>query len=104
MEDNNRLTLEDEAKLDVYLSELTSLHLYRKELSDKYINDKSKFNELHKELLYKLSEVSDIIENKTQQVREYALQLYNNNPQQGKDIYRGIKERDIKVVEYNEVE
>src|SRR6266853_5158398 len=102
--ENDRLTLEDKEKLDDYLHVLTHLRKLRKELNEIYINEKNIFNDLHKELLSNLDQAQEDVHNTEDKLRNYALSLYESNPEQGKEIYRNIKERDIKVVEYEDVE
>src|SRR6266853_3905098 len=102
--EESRLSPEDKEKLDTYLEVLTQLRKLRKELSDLYIDQKNKFNETHKGLLYDLDKAQDSVKETEDKLRNYALTLYNINPEQGKEIYRNIKERDIRVVEYEDVE
>jgi len=101
--EESRLTTQDELTLDNMLRELHYLRIHRKELNDLYIDEKNKFNELHKELVCTLDMIQDQVHILEDKLKDCALLVYNNNPEQGKDIYKNIKERDVKVVEYKDV-
>ena len=100
----NRITQEDIESLKQDLKELDELRTYRRECSSLYIEKKQEFIESVRDLTDKLDHVEESIERLENTIRSKSLSIYNRNPEEGKDIYNGIKERDVTEVVYDEYE
>ena len=100
----NRITQEDIESLKEDLKELNELRMYRKEYSDLYVEKKQAFIESIRPITDRLTYVEENIEKLEDTIKSKSLEVYNRNKEEGKDIYAGIKERDLTEVLYDEHE
>ncbi len=102
--ESSRLTQEDIESLKEDLRELGELRIFRKELFNIYLKKKQEFTEQTKNLAERLESVEERLNRAKATIYTKALKIYNRNPEEGKDIYGGIKERDFTEVLYDEHE
>src|SRR6266705_2500331 len=102
--ENTRLWIQEKMVLDEHLRQLQELRILRQELSSQYIERKTEFNQVNENLITELQNVEDGLEVVEDAIRSKSLEIYNSNPEEGKEIYRGIKERDSLHILYDEAE
>ncbi len=97
----SRLTELEKQELKEDLKQLNELRIYRNECANVYIERKQAFTESTKVLTDKLNYVEESIERLEDTIRSKALEIYNRNKEEGKEVFNGIKERSVVKIDFS---